>query len=321
MSRFLLLGAGFSRNWGGWLADEVVSDLGLRVDDELNRVLSRGRTFEDALAEIQQAASHSQDARKILARLETAIVATFAYMNDGYAAKATLEFSNDLQYSIVKYLTRFDAIFTLNQDLLLELHYQRPMGLAGYPRFSGLHFPGMRPMADGSGLFDPRTTTWRVDEQFDLPANMQPIFKLHGSVNWRDKDGERLLVMGANKITAISGSAVLRRYLTEFEKRLSEGAARLMTIGYSFMDRHINEIICRAAKKGGLKLFIVGLDGRNTIKKANRSYGKPLYCPEELDEVQILSDSIRLISSTFGGSDPIEFGKFDRFFQATPLAT
>ena len=62
MKHILLLGAGFSRNWGGWLADEAFEYLLGAPEIAANRSLApllwkhhRRGGFEDALAELQQA--------------------------------------------------------------------------------------------------------------------------------------------------------------------------------------------------------------------------------------------------------------------------
>jgi hypothetical protein len=55
--------------------------------------------------------------------LSDAVTAMFDDMNAGYEARATWEFANDIACSVSKFLTRFEAIFTLNQDLLVERHY------------------------------------------------------------------------------------------------------------------------------------------------------------------------------------------------------
>ena len=56
-------------------------------------------------------------------------------------AGTTFEFENDLAFSIKKFLERFDAIFTLNQDLLLETHYHPTLVSA---KWSGVTIPGMQ---------------------------------------------------------------------------------------------------------------------------------------------------------------------------------
>ena len=60
MNNVLLLGAGFSRNWGGWLAPEVFEYLlGCpEVDEELRSLLWKHKDqggFEAALGELQDA--------------------------------------------------------------------------------------------------------------------------------------------------------------------------------------------------------------------------------------------------------------------------
>ncbi|HEY3847448.1 MAG TPA: hypothetical protein VGL95_10075, partial [Acetobacteraceae bacterium] len=60
MTHLLLLGAGFSRNWDGWLASEVYDHISgsshVRNTPHLQRVLRKtkdGSGFEAALAEVQ----------------------------------------------------------------------------------------------------------------------------------------------------------------------------------------------------------------------------------------------------------------------------
>ena len=61
MKHILLTGAGFSRNWGGWLANEAFEYLlgSIHVDNLLRQKLwqtkERGGGFEDSLSEMQSA--------------------------------------------------------------------------------------------------------------------------------------------------------------------------------------------------------------------------------------------------------------------------
>lgn len=70
----------------------------------------------------------------------------------------------------------------------------------------------------------------------------QPVIELHGSVNWRDPDGNQLLVMGGGKQQTIQRHPVLRRYLELFTEHLSTGRTKLMAIGYGFNDLHIRHL-------------------------------------------------------------------------------
>src|SRR6266498_5458210 len=149
MTRVLLIGAGFSRNWNGWLADEITGDMYARLadDDELSALLAKAANFEGALSEVQEQykADPSDRNKTRLDRMQAAVMKTFRVMNESFAARLTMEFSNQRRYSIVDFLARFDAIFTLNQDLLLELHYN--IELHEPRRWNGHHFPGIQPPA------------------------------------------------------------------------------------------------------------------------------------------------------------------------------
>jgi hypothetical protein len=170
-------------------------------------------------------------------------------MNAMLAGRLGLDFQgevpNFVQRSITSFLTRFDAIFTLNQDLLLKLFY-----VPHDPRIR-VQYPGMTLPPNFWNLRpeEKLTADWRPrpDAEYRVEPRSQPVFKLHGSVNWRSEDGNDLLVMGARKVEAIAGSALLTRYADEFQARLRERSSHLMTIGYGFGDEHINQAIVEAA--------------------------------------------------------------------------
>jgi len=318
MPHILLLGAGFSRNWHGWLASEIGSDLAGRLasDAHSSGVLQQSKGFEDALSTVQVAfkANPNDQTRAQLRRFQDALQATFAAMNDAFAAMADFEFTQDYAYQVVPFLTKFDAIFTLNQDLLLELHYRERMVIPSHPRWSGCEFPGMIPQPPGAGLFDARAVTWRPAPQFAPSSNLQPIFKLHGSTNWRDADGGELLVMGADKAATIQEKAILRRYADEFLRYLSMPGARLMVIGYGFLDPHINDAIVAGSRGGGLKMFIVDHPaGWKVLRNINPTSARPAYLPQPIEQVGSLGDSTRSLRDTFG-TDRLEHGKLCRFF-------
>jgi hypothetical protein len=137
MTFILLTGAGFSRNWGGWLASETFEYLlgSPEIDGNLRSLLWRskeaGGGFEDALAELQEEHERRCDefSRKPLNDLQVAIVGMFNMMDQSFAT-TTFEPQHELnqitprpQSYVRSFLFQFDAIFTLNQDLLLERHY------------------------------------------------------------------------------------------------------------------------------------------------------------------------------------------------------
>lgn len=129
MPHYLLIGAGFSRNWGGWLANEVFEYLlgAPEVDDRLRGILwdakLRGKGFEGALAVAQAAyaAEKGPEAKKALDRLTRAIIGMFASMQNGFESIKKPDPRTDI--SLQNFLAQFDPIFTLNQDTLLETAY------------------------------------------------------------------------------------------------------------------------------------------------------------------------------------------------------
>ncbi len=142
----LLLGAGFSRNWGGWLAAEAFEYLlgcpEVIRDPSLAQLLWRYQPqggFESALAELQSA--YSRDPRSnepALMGLQAAIKRMFADMNGAFMESAGWEFQNHIERMVGTFLTRFDAIFTLNQDVLLEHHYVNDnIALTGKKKWAG----------------------------------------------------------------------------------------------------------------------------------------------------------------------------------------
>jgi hypothetical protein len=319
-NHILLVGAGFSRNWNAPLASEVASSLVQQFgnDRHIRDLLTQhSRNFENALSQIQReylAAPSSSVAKDRLDRLQDAIGRMFSRLNSGFETKSNFEFSNDSQFSVRKYLSRFEAIFNLNQDLLLEMQYEDYVLLASGVRWNGVDRPGMKPVVDPSitGVGDKHRRRWTPeDPPFRLDSRLQPHFKLHGSSNWFTSGGDSLLVMGGNKDFMIRQHQVLQWYYETFRWYMSQPNTKLMVIGYSFSDKHINDLIVDGSRNGNLKgVFVVDPEGRGIL---NPTRHNPIRMHSDLDDVSDLGSSTRLISSTFGG-DQFEHQKFIDFF-------
>jgi hypothetical protein len=209
------------------------------------------------------------------------------------------------------FLCRFDAIFTLNQDTLLEKKYQTSdvrQGSNG--RWLGFQSPGLReemPASPPTGVFRP------CDPPFTCEERYQPYFKLHGSSNWRTLNGSSLLIMGLDKNQAIDGVTLLSWYRQQFEDMLHRPDSHLMI---SFRDKHINEIILKGARKGA-RLFIVDPCGVDVLGNIENSRF------HQSDE-----DKLTLQNSIFGASrrpflaavstNQVEMTKINRFFPLLP---
>jgi len=295
MTFILLTGAGFSRNWGGPLASDIFSSLLADKDiDAHTRDLlfnSRG-AFEQVLADLQLSGD-PEDKRRHDA-LITAVVGIFNGMNQTFM-QMPFEFENPPQvsYSLQSFLSRFHAIFTLNQDALIELHYSPVVG--GGLNWGRLHLPGLKHMPgfNPSGARQDRFAMMEPNpSDFIMPTTVQPYVKLHGSVNWVESSvGHRVLIMGGQKALSIGRFPILTWYHEEFRKMLLRPSVRLMVIGYSFIDAHINDAIADGIKSG-LKLYVVDPYALDVLKKDSWI---------ESARSQLFGFSPRPISTTFGG--------------------
>lgn len=330
VQHILLTGAGFSRNWGGWLVSEAFEYLlgCSEIDDETRRLLwvsrDEGGGFEDtlallanpsrnALAELATGEEAGSGERR-LNDLTTAIVGMFNAMGRGYMQRQ-FEFQNDVRYMVKTFLSRFDAIFTLNQDTLLELHYlDRAVG----GKWNGFRIPGIKPLNQNIGGLTPlggRQGNQQPDQNdLRFHPGIQPYVKLHGSANWSDgTSGGRILIMGGHKADSIQRFPLLRWYHDAFNRALVQPNARLMIIGYSFGDPHINNAISEGAK-AGLKLFIVDPLGVGLLDRRSTASGPPRR--DDVGETLargIIGASRRPLTSTFA-DDVVEHERLTAFF-------
>ena len=87
-----------------------------------------------------------------------------------------------------------------------------------------------------------------------------------------------------------------------------------MVIGYSFSDRHINDAITEAARRGTLTgMFLANPTGWDVLNPTPPYHIK---VPNALEEVPRLGGSTRLFSATFT-DDSFEHQKFMNFFRTT----
>jgi hypothetical protein len=322
MPHYLLTGAGFSRNWGGWLANEAfeyllgASGIDQYLRDILWKAKLRGEGFEGALSIVQgtYASSKSPENKQRLDAITNALIGMFTAMQAAFSRQNF----NDGDLRLQRFLAHFDAIFTLNHDTFLETHYAGPVRWS--ERWGGSYLPYMKfietpPQVYRSMLREPLTQ----DATFTPQENYQLIYKLHGSYNWfAEPNGERLLVMGGNKIGSIQAFKALTKYQEDCQTMLSQPDAHLMIIGYSFGDGHINSIIRDAATKG-LKTFIIDPFGVDVIDKRNTKAQIPEPITELMNALMpgLIGASRRPLNETLF-RDLVENEKVMRFFQGQP---
>jgi len=296
MPNFVLLtGAGFSKNWGGLVAREITSALmsQLQNNPHLLQVLNRAN-FEDVLSQVQSEYLHARTAenQSRLDAMQQVLENVFSRMNAHFAT-VPFEFSNDIAHSIRKFLARFDAIFTLNQDLLIEVHYSNQDVAIWYgTRWQGYELPGLRELPLEDPIAGRVRSKWVPQDEFAQTPNMQPYFKLHGSTAWTAADGSSLMVIGRNKMGLIRSNAILGWNYRKFEEYLARPDTRLMVIGYGFADDHINASIVEAYQKGGLRLmYLVHPSGKAIL---DRYPTAPIRVPQPIMEIPCIECTVPL---------------------------
>ncbi|MGF6780248.1 hypothetical protein P3T21_005477 [Paraburkholderia sp. GAS334] len=319
MACSVLLGAGFTRSWGGWLESEAFEYLlgcpEVRSSPAVTALLWSSNKiggYESALADLRGRARldperHSADLRS----LETAIRAMSKAMD--YYISRLADFDLGLgDRSVRKFLSRFDAIFTLNQDLLLEYQYLQ--------RWDGVELPGMQLSSNaGSGPCGiPWTDQWvpANESEFRVTANRQPCFKLHGSWNWVDSEGGSLLITGGENARARGLPPILDWYQRQFVHYVSQPNNRLMTIGYGFRDIYINDVIAKAVAEHGLQLYVMAPEGSDAAANAPSSSGDGRggrTLVENAFRHGLIGASRRPLNEIFGERETLELTKVLRF--------
>ncbi|MEA2943353.1 MAG: hypothetical protein QOD09_3882 [Bradyrhizobium sp.] len=122
-----------------------------------------------------------------------------------------------------------------------------------------------------------------------------------------------MIIMGGNKAASIPRIPLLQWYMMEFQRCISAPGAKLMIIGYSFSDQHINNAI-GVAVENGLQIFIIDPAGVDVIDKRKPM---PLKTPDPyVTKVgpAIIGASRRPLLQIFN-QDKVEWDKVMRFFQ------
>ena len=257
--RVLLVGAGFSRNWGGLLANEVAGRImahpAVKARPQLRPLILHEPTFEDALETSRSGPFEAADA----AAMETAIKAAFDDMDADYRDPNPPV----LGATVNDFVGRFcpgpvgigtGYVFSLNQDLLLERIYGTIVTR------QKLSIPGIT-WRDRPPLFPAGAQAIPLASLVDLSAGEPPLLrnfnhiKLHGSINWRSSDGSSSMVMGRRKPQIIARFPLIDWYHQVFEQVLFSGDVRLMVIGYGWGDEHINDPIAEAVQNCGLQIY------------------------------------------------------------------
>ncbi len=165
-------------------------------------------------------------------------------------------------------------IFTTNYDLAIEKAMDE-LGIMYIDGFVGFHKRTLRPESYSYDLYYPTTTTEGKVHRLEKVIH---FYKLHGSLSWVEKKKDSVNIYGIEErnieILGNKERGKVMVYPTPLKKRLAldfpyseifrhfastitQPQSVLITIGYSFGDEHINDIIYQALSISSFTLIVV----------------------------------------------------------------
>lgn len=259
----LFTGAGYTANFGGFLAREMWSRIfnnpKMHSAGTVKLKLKENFDFEQLYSDILDERSIVPEPEGVLFReaVDEAFEAMDMVIQTGWDS---IPFNHT---GLVEFLDKFikpsedsnGVCFTLNQDLVMEKRFGwKPLG----PDF-------MVGRANWGEVGKP-SNTWvenilpTYDELQEFKTQLTPrasYIKLHGSMGWIKPDGEDTKVIGINKIGTIMQIDLLQWYIDLFKDAINQGGVKLVIMGYGFRDSHINQLLAYASENSGLKLYII----------------------------------------------------------------
>ncbi len=319
----LLTGAGFTHNFGGFLARDmwswIFNSQKVQSRPALADLLKDDFDYESVYYEVQFGEYEDEDRMSLHAAVKGAYELLDSVIRD-FSMSPGSPYAVNI-YGINKFLEGFAGernsrgyVFTLNQDLFAERWYARNKSLVT-PGMKSLHFsPTQRRPLNRDDFFpvpgpDQMDKIRSEDKQTSAPPRLHYV-KLHGSMNWHTQDGRDVMIIGRKKLDRIRSEPLLDWYFETFERVLSLPDRRLLVIGYGFGDPHVNEVIAKAALHCGLELYVVSPNAPEDFKNMllQREHGKTLwerlarYFPCELRAIYpadqsrpVLSDEINRV--------------------------
>lgn len=187
-------------------------------------------------------------------------------------------------------------IFTSNYDLAFEYAFDN-LGIKYIDGFSGFHHRYFKPETFNYDIFYPGSTTAGKVQRIEKVVR---YFKIHGSISWvSDNQRTPSNVYGIEEMPIelikrkaeddddefnygnlmIYPTAVKKTYTLDlpyselfrhFSYCVSQPQSVLFTVGYSFCDEHINDLIYQALSNPSFTLIVIDLKGCEKSTEINR---------------------------------------------------
>lgn len=261
----ILTGAGFTKNFGGFLASEMWSKIfnapQIRSYPNVKEALLKQFDFDYEALHYQilhNEAFSADEGDAFLGALNTAYEQLDIQIRD-WEQNNSNPYSLD-KYGLADFLKKIAGdqqlfFFSLNQDLLMEriFEYKSPAA----PGFDK-HFYRKGTVLNQNAFVPLSADVTKISIFDDLKkCGATAYIKLHGSYGWIEAENTNGYVVGLNKEEQIDGIPLLKAYFDLFVEKLSQDSQKLVVIGYSFRDHHINQILKDAIEKHNLRILII----------------------------------------------------------------
>jgi hypothetical protein len=279
-SHILLTGAGFTKNFGGPLAKElwsiIFSNPALDAAPVVRDILRRDFDFESVYNAVMLGPMLPVGATDTGARwrsqqqaLRKAVNDAYDYIDEkvrGFVFRRDAPYPVNI-YKVQDFLARFAGtvrdpgfFFTLNQDLFVERQYYN----GPRPVLPGIqHCPTWFTPDGTQTLGEERCIISGLSDDVKFTGSPFCYVKLHGSSNWYTADQETM-VIGQAKQAQIASQPILASYFDAFRAVLAKAGRRLLCVGYSFSDGHINDAI-REGVQAGLRVYVMSPESPDVL--------------------------------------------------------
>lgn len=276
----LLLGAGFSANFGGLLARDMWAKIYNHPDldhaGDVKLALKEDFDFESVYSKFYLEVDDNK--RDQFGVLQKVIDEVYRNMNNTIASSRA-GWGVNLDSLRDKFIHKFTddgsggfgACFTLNQDLFFEQYFNRQPLVT-----DSMLYGNDRRSVQNSDLGSNKILPTQHDLNEFTAQTKAPGFgliKMHGSLNWITHSGKDAKVIGINKPEVISTLSLLGWYRDLFAEAVRQQNMKLVIYGYSFRDHYLNDIIKEAIRgtqefpPSKLKIYVITTQNPETLRK------------------------------------------------------
>ena len=286
-NKILLTGAGFTKNFGGFLAKEMWAKIfnNPKLHSKLKPLLLTDFDYESIYHKVITGKYSKEEKNSI----NDTIFKAYKILDDicrDWTFHSNASYPVNI-YGLNKFIgalsgnqNEIGLFFTLNQDLFIERHFDDTYKMLIHPgvnRIPNQHKIISRLPLDREDFVRLPTDNEIKNNKVNwLTTNTQNYIKLHGSFGWLSSDGNNCYVIGKNKEKQLADEPLLSWYFDLFSNSLMAKNKKLFIIGYGFRDKHINNVIADSVSNFGLKLYVVSpLEHTKFIESLSAAkYGK-----------------------------------------------